>query len=139
MDSLKTTRLPPLDIRFEVGSIAEPPERSWARIRTCLIDNPRDDGLSRRQEVWSYHRKNRGVLKSIVRSLPSVPFRVRKGKQSHRKLRESSENGHTLPKIPHLDVKYGIRNSRFRPLGAIQKHLDLPKDNKEKIFRNTRF
>ena len=134
MESVRMTRLPPLNIRFEVGGISEPPERSWARIRTYLIDNPKDDGLSRRQEVWSYHRKNRGVLKSLVKNLPHVPFRVRKGRTINRKLNDGLELRDTRTLFPKLqigsDKQVAYRNSRLRPLGALNKTVDVTENEK---------
>ncbi|XP_061188510.1 uncharacterized protein LOC133196666 [Saccostrea echinata] len=143
MEGVNTSRLPPI-VRFQVGGFAterEPPERSWARIRTCLIDNPRDSGQNKRQEVWSYHKKNRGVLRSLVKSLPNIPFRIGKNKkrrsQSDHELASKNEKSESfLPKISPVGIESPTRNGKIRPLGTVNRSDDIIPVGKQKSQKN---
>ncbi|XP_060069430.1 uncharacterized protein LOC132549510 [Ylistrum balloti] len=94
MEEVNTPRLPEINRGFRVGGVSparEPPGRSWARIRTYLIDNPKDEDLKRRQEIWNYQQKNRGVVKSLMKSMPNVPYRVKKPRME--KIKRSTRGG----------------------------------------------
>lgn len=142
MEGVNTTRLPPI-VRFQVGGYAterESLERSWARIRTCLIDNPRDSGQNKRQEVWSYHKKNRGVLTSLVKSLPNIPFRIgRSKKRSHSDQELNPKNGESesfLPKISSVGMDLSAKNGKVRPLGTVNKSDEIIPAGKLKYQKN---
>ena len=59
MDSVKTPRLPELpnvlhtDLSHSVGG---------AGVRRFLIDNPKDQELKKREQLWQFHRRNRGAM-----------------------------------------------------------------------------
>lgn len=142
MEGVNTTRLPSI-VRFQVGGYAterESPERGWARIRTCLIDNPCDSGQNKRQEIWSYHKKNRGVLRSLVKSLPNIPFRIKRNKKrSHSDHELSSKNEKAesfLPKISPIGIESPTKNGKIRPLGTVSKSDDIIPIGKLKSVRN---
>lgn len=143
MEGVNTTRFPPI-VRFQVGGYATErgsPERDWARIRTCLIDNPCDSGQNKRQEIWSYHKKNRGVLRSLVKSLPNIPFRIKRNKKrshSDHELNSKNEKAESfLPKISPIGIESPTRNGKIRPLGAVNKSDDIISAGRLKSLRNT--
>lgn len=143
MEGVNTSRLPPI-VRFQVGGYAterEPPERSWARIRTCLIDNPRDSGQNKRQEVWTYHKKNRGVLRSLVKSLPNIPFRIgrnkkRRSQSDHDLTSKNDKSESFLPKISPIGIDSQAKNGKVRPLGTVNKSDEIIHTGKPKSQKN---
>lgn len=128
MDGVSSSRFPPL-IRFSVSGVrsvrSEPTDRGWAGIRTCLIDNPRDDECDRRQEVWTYQNRNRGVVKSLLKKLPNIPFRVKKKKMKQRDIENERDRiRQTISKLPNISNTEHLigngtfgRNTSTRPLG----------------------
>lgn len=147
MEGVRTSRFPPIRDGFHVGGVTaerESPERSWARIRTYLIDNPKDDGLLRRQEIWSYQNRNRGVIKSMLKSVPNVPYRVKKRKMdkfSERSRQDSSSL--VLPKLQKIDESQGrvkIRGvfsppPKPRPLGYTKDFDTKRKEIRDQISK----
>lgn len=146
MEEVNTPRLPEINPGFRVGGITadrEPPGRSWARIRTYLIDNPKDDDLKRRQEIWSYQQRNRGVVRSLMKALPSVPYRVKKPRMD--KYKRTPREGY--PELNHLgtDAEHGLRGIQLPRIGRardspMRKHIlthDIPlMERNESIDRN---
>lgn len=135
MNGVNTSRLPLIGDGFHIGGVRadrEPPSRSWARIRTCLIDNPRDEEFNRRQEFWSYQNRNRGVVKSLLKKLPNVPFRIKKKKMRQKDIEtERDRIRQTISKLPNISNTEKImeqdspgRNTRPRPLG-MSKYSDF--------------
>ncbi|XP_069135898.1 uncharacterized protein [Argopecten irradians] len=133
MEEVDTPILPEINTGFRVGGVSqarEPPSKSWARIRTYLIDNPKDDDLKRRQEIWNYQQRNRGVVKSLMKSIPNVPYRVKKPRME--KIKPSPRSGQGLNYLG-ADAEHGLhgvhlpRIERYRE-SLTRRHNVMTKD-----------
>ncbi|OWF56801.1 uncharacterized protein LOC110452802 [Mizuhopecten yessoensis] len=123
MEEVNTPTFPEINQGFRVGGVSpdrEPPGRSWARIRTYLIDNPKDDDFKRRQEIWNYQQRNRGVVKSLMKTIPNVPYRVKKPRLD--KMKQSPRGG---PGLNHLggEAEHGLYGVQ---LPRIQRNRESP-------------
>ncbi|CAG2217626.1 unnamed protein product [Mytilus edulis] len=154
MNGVNTVRLPLIGEGFHIGGVRtdrEPPSRSWARIRTCLIDNPKDEEFSRRQEFWSYQNRNRGVVKSLLKKLPNVPFRIKKKKMRQKDIdTERDRIRQTISKLPNISNTEKImeqdspgRSTRPRPLGTSKysdfnfRSSEMNRSNLKEVTRKT--
>ncbi|XP_033747963.1 uncharacterized protein LOC117332982 [Pecten maximus] len=146
MEEVNTPILPEINPGFRVGGVSqshEPPGRSWARIRTYLIDNPKDDDLKRRQDIWNYQQRNRGVVKSLMKSIPNVPYRVKKPRMDKFKTAPRGSQG-----LNHLggDAEHGLhgihlpRIERYRESPTRRHNLpprDIPMTDRNENTENT--
>ncbi|XP_069136503.1 uncharacterized protein [Argopecten irradians] len=56
--------LPKIDKAFNVGNVGnlDHSKTHLGKLRRYVIDNPRDEGLKRRETLWDFQHKNRGAL-----------------------------------------------------------------------------
>lgn len=142
MEGVNTSmRLPVIGSGFQSGVRNDrEPVGSWSGIRTCVIDDPKDDEFSRRQEVWSYHNRNRGVVKSLLKKLPNVPFRIKRKKMKQKDIdMERDRIRETIARLPNISNTEQLigrespsRNPKTRPLG-MSKYLDVNSRSRDKV------
>ncbi|XP_060067307.1 uncharacterized protein LOC132547553 [Ylistrum balloti] len=112
--------LPKIDKAFNVGSVGhlDNSKKHIGKLRRYIIDNPRDEGLKRRETLWDFQHKNRGALVRVKGETSGKEF-VKD--QDGRKSPNGAENDQEIDKIGETDKCRNIKALQFKKLKKKQR------------------
>ncbi|OWF55286.1 uncharacterized protein LOC110461814 isoform X1 [Mizuhopecten yessoensis] len=112
--------LPKIDKAFNVGSVGnlEHSKTHIGKLRRYLIDNPKDEGLKRRETLWDFQQKNRGAL---VRIKGEISGKIIVNDQNGRTSPNSDENHQTLDKSSEIEKGRNFKAIQFKKLKRKQR------------------